>query len=480
MSATMPVTATKKVLRIGTLSTIGRVDPREAADTISGMVLAQVYEAPYELAGGTNVRPRLLEPLRAEKELQYSAAVRPGIRFSDGTPLTADFVARSLRGTKALMNKAVIEVAGDRVWFTLAAPNARFDLSLTQESCSIVLERGSELLGTGPFMFDEQPNGRGLQHQEKIRLVSNPHHSHAHAFGEVQFLAYPAERDGTPRKLVEALRRGEVDVTNALSMAELTTHQITGFAPTLQPGNSTGILFFNTERGVLASSAVRRAMTQAIDVHEIAVASFDRNPVAFIAPTLLPPMMERGVGIPENNPEEARRLLKGSEATRSRLTLLLPWAPRPYLPKPLQAASALQRQLGAVGVNTELVQPKTNEAFFNDLANGNYDLALAGWVADTPDPADFFEALLWSKMTGGAHHSNISRWTNAAMDAALARFRDQPTDENRREIHKLIREEAPLLPLTYGQSVVVHTRRIRNLSVSATGVLSLAGVTMSK
>lgn len=58
MSETVPVTATKKMLRIGTLSTIGRVDPREAADTISGMVLGQVYEAPYELAGGTNVRPR--------------------------------------------------------------------------------------------------------------------------------------------------------------------------------------------------------------------------------------------------------------------------------------------------------------------------------------------------------------------------------------------------------------------------------------
>lgn len=478
MSETVPVTTTRKVLRIGTLSTIGRSDPREAADTISGMVLGQVYEAPYELAGGTTVRPRLLEPLRAEKELQYSAAIRPGIHFSDGTPLTADLVARSLRATKALLNKAIIEVVGDRVWFTLSAPNARFDLALTQESCAVVLDRNGQLLGTGPFMFESQTNGRGLLQEEKIRLVRNPYYTNANAVDEVQFVAYPAEIDGTPRKLIEALRRGDVDVTNSITMAELATHQISGFAPALQPGNSTGILFFNTEHRVLASSAVRRAIAMAIDVHEIAVSSFDKNPVAFIAPTLLPPMMERSVGIPENNPDEARKLLKGSEATRGKLTLLVPWAPRPYLPKPLPVAIAVQRQLSAVGVNTELVQPKTNEAFFNDLATGNYDLALAGWVADTPDPADFFEALLWSKMTEGVNHSNLSRWRNAAMDAALARFRDQPTDENRRAIHKLIREEAPLLPLTYGQSVVMHSRRIRNLLVSATGVLSLAGVSM--
>jgi len=41
-----------------------------------------------------------------------------------------------------------------------------------------------------------------------------------------------------------------------------------------------------------------------------------------------------------------------------------------------------------------------------------------------------------------------------------------------------VREEAPLVPLIYGQSIVVHSRKVRNVSASATGVLSLAGVTM--
>ncbi len=63
--------------------------------------------------------------------------------------------------------------------------------------------------------------------------------------------------------------------------------------------------------------------------------------------------------------------------------------------------------------------------------------------------------------------------------AALMRFREAPTEENKREIHRLVREEAPLVPLIYGQSVVVHSRRMRNVTMSATGVLSLAGVTLS-
>jgi ABC-type oligopeptide transport system substrate-binding subunit len=149
------------------------------------------------------------------------------------------------------------------------------------------------------------------------------------------------------------------------------------------------------------------------------------------------------------------------------------------MPKPLPVAQAIRKQLAAVDITVDLLETKTSEEFFGDLTRGNYDMALAGWIADTPDPADFFEALLWSKMTEGEHHSNHSRWRNRAMDAALMRFRESPTEENKREIHRLVREEAPLVPLIYGQSVVLHARKLRNVGLSATGVLTLAGVTVS-
>jgi peptide/nickel transport system substrate-binding protein len=456
-----------------------KIDPREAVDNVSGMVLGQIFEAPYALdSGNTNVRPRLLEPLQPRGSLQYSATVRRGISFSDGTPLTADIVVRSLRGAKALANKAVVEAKGDQVWFTLTVANPRFDLFLTQGNCAIVHERGTELLGTGPFMFDGRADLRALQTAKSIRLVRNPHHANGDGADEVEFVVRPAEADGSPLTMVEAMRRGEIDVTNALTMRDVTVHQIPGVTPALQPGNSTGILFFNTERATLADSKIRRGIALALDVNEIASASFDRNPLAFVAPTLLPPMMGRSVGFPDKDRDQASRLITGSTVRLSRLTLLVPWAPRPYMPKPLPVATLIQKQLAEIGIGVDLRQPKTSEEFFNDLIRGNYDLALAGWIADTPDPADYYEALLWSKMTEGENHSNHSRWKSAAADAALMRFREKPTDENKRELDRLVREEAPLVPLIYGQSVVVHSRKIRNVSVSATGVLTLSSVTM--
>lgn len=471
--------AAARILRVGILSAIAKIDPREAIDNVSGMVLGQIFESPYALDSvETAVRPRLLEPLQKRGSLEYSAAVRRGIRFSDGTAMTAGIVARSLGGAKALANKATVEAKGDLVWFTLSVPNPRFDLCLTQGSCAIVLERGSELLGTGPFMFEGRPDALSLQSAKSIRLVRNSHHGDGNGVDEVLFVVRPAETDGSPRELVESLRQGEIDITNALTMRDLSAHQIAGMTPAMQPGNSTGILFFNTERALLVNATVRRAIALALDVNEIAAASFDRNPLAFLAPTLLPPMMGRSVGVPVKDREQARHMLEGNTIRLSRLSLLVPWAPRPYMPKPLPVATLLQKQLGEIGVTVDLHQPKTSEAFFDDLVRGNYDLALAGWIADTPDPADFYEALLWSKMAEGLNHSNHSRWRDPAADEALMRFREAPTEENKRQIDRLVREEAPLVPLIYGQSLVVHSRKIRNVSVSATGVLSLSSVTM--
>jgi ABC-type transport system substrate-binding protein len=466
-----------KSIRVGVLSGISVLDPREATDNISGLILGQIYEAPYTIsAGSTTVTPLLFaealkpEPGRGNRPV-YSAAVRPGVAFSDGTPLTAELVVRSLRSSKALSNKAEVEARGERVFFTLSGPNPRFELTLTQGNCAIVLEKNGQMLGTGPFMFPQRPVLRTLQSANAVVLQRNPH-ARMRYIDEVVFKVYPADKDGSPTALAEAFRKGEVDVTSALTLPEVSRYQLGSVQPSLQPGNSTGILFFNTTR--ISSAVVRRAVATAIDLHKIADCCFERNPIAFVATTLLPPMMGRVTGVPRQSPTEAKRLFEEAGAAKPRrLTLLVPWSPRPYMPKPLLVAQSIQRQLAAFDVQVDLVETTTAERFFGDLTAGHYDLALAGWIADTPDPADFFEALLWSRMAEGEHHSNHSHWKDGATDVALQRFRESPTEANRSEIFRIIHDQAPLLPLIYGQSVVVHTRKIRNVTVSSTGVISL-------
>lgn len=477
----MTVSSAVKIVRVGVVSSISKLDPRDSADHVSALVLAQIFDTPYVGdGGGSGATPCLFEPLKQESVdgLHYSAAVRSNVRFSEGTLLTADIAARALRGASVLAKRATIDVRGDRVWFTLAARNPRFEVTLAQSGCAIVLDKGLQIHGTGPFMFEQRPNLRLLQTAKSIRLVRNPHYQGKSLVDEVEFIVLPADADGSPRKIVEALRKGEIDLTTSLPVSDLSLHQLTGFSPIVKPANSTGMLFLNCERRLLRETSMRRGIAAALDIHEIASKSYDRNPMAFVAGSVLPPAMWRSTTPPSADRQEAARLIEASGGQGARLTLAVPWAPRPYLPRPMAAAEVVRAQLAVVGVDLSIVETKSSDDFMTTLAGGRFDLALAGWIADTTDPADFYEALLWSRSIGDENGSNNSRWNDPRTDEALARFRVQPSEENRQAIESIVRDEAPLVPLIYGQSTVIHARRLRNVTISPIGILSLNDISM--
>src|SRR5947199_8925959 len=96
---TSPISDQNRTLRIGVLAAVGTLDPRELGDTITGLVLGQIFEMAYRVTPSGAIEPHLFaEPLRQERsgaQPVYSAAVREGIVFSDGTPLTAEIAAAS-------------------------------------------------------------------------------------------------------------------------------------------------------------------------------------------------------------------------------------------------------------------------------------------------------------------------------------------------------------------------------------------------
>jgi ABC-type transport system substrate-binding protein len=481
LSATTAAAPAGTTVRVGLLTSINKLDPRDAVEAASGLVLSQLFETPYLAGPGqSEAQPLLFHALRREdaNTTAFSAAVQEGIRFSDGTPLTPELAARSLRGASVLAHKVTIDVRGDRLWFTLPAPNPRFDLTLTHNGCSILHDTAFQLHGTGPFMFERRPNLRLLQTSPTIRLVRNPHSRVTGGPDAIEFVVLPADENGSPSRVIEALRTGTIDVTTAVTSSEIAANQLLGMTPVTQTGISTALLYFNTERRLLASSDARRAIASAIDLLEIASRCYDRNPAAFVAADALPPSMGRPSAMRMGNGADAQRLVDSSGLRGARLTLIVPWAPRPYLTKPMAVAQAIQTQLAAVGIAVSLHQSHSSDEFFETLNAGRFDLALAGWIADTPDPADFYEALLWSKCLGGENHANNSRWNHAPTDAALLHFRTDPSESNRSAIQAIMTSEVPFVPLVYGHTTVVHSRRLRRVPISPVGLLRLAEIKM--
>lgn len=459
-----------KRLRVGIVARVHSLDPRQARDLVSTLAVQQIFETAYAVPRGDGAAPAVLftGPLQEEGGGRRSAAVRPGIVFSDGTPLTADLVAASLNKAEALREQARIEAVGDRVVFTLLKPNPRFDLALTLNHSAIVLEKGGKLLGTGAFVPGP---GNTL---ENVRLVRNPHYRARPAIDEVVFTIYPPNQDGRPEALIRAVEAGEVDFTTMLSRGDAADAR--GVRKAFQPSNSTASLYFNTERPELKAAETRRALAIAIDRIKVTEVSY-ANALAFAATSILPPMMGVSRDGISPDPEKAKAMLAQAPPPRpSRLRLLTVWAPRPYVPHPRPVAEAIGRQLAPLGIQLDIITPRNSDEFFRSCERGDYDMVLGGWVADTPDPADFLESNLHSSHIQspsagrGVGHINLARFRSAAMDEALRKFREDPTPENRSGVLQIVAREVPLLPLMYGPTVVVSAWRVRNVDVSPLGV----------
>ncbi len=460
-------------LRVGLITSPHHLDPRDAQDFVSAFVVAQVYETPYAPTTGTEAPEPMLcaEPLRLESSggdrPVYSAAVRRGVTFSDGTEVTADRVAESLADSRLFNEHAEAESRGDRVVFRLKRPNARFDLVLTQRYASVMLRRGSDLLGTGPYLPapDTRPG--------KVRLVKNPRFRQPVGIDELVFTTYPLDEDGQPRALIEALADGEVDFTNVLSREAM--GQVRGMRKWLEPGSSTAILYFNTEHEALRDARLRRALAMAVDRKAVAQTTYP-NPLTFTATSLLPPLMGRWQDGIAHDPAAARKLLAEPGVPRpDRLSLLLIYGPRPYLPNPWAAADAVARQIGELGIAVDVVQAPSSEQYYRAIARGEYDMVLAGWIADTPDPADFLEAVLSPEAVPSPRqpivvHANLARWANGEMTEALHHFRAESSDAARNAIRDLVTREAPLLPLLYGGTTYVYTPRLQDFEPNPLGV----------
>jgi ABC-type transport system substrate-binding protein len=457
---------------------VSTLDPREAQDFTSALAVMQVFESPFAqplsagTAGSAGGQPEPLlfhERLRRESSTGlpvYSAAVRAGIFFSDGTPLTARHVADSVLKAATLREQADVEVQGDRVVFRLKRPNARFDMALARRFCGVTLETGlapGTVLGTGPYMAGTK---------DGMRLVRNPYSRKPPAIDEIAFEVYPPDAQGRPAALLAALESGEVDFTNVLSREDIM--QLKNVRRWTEPGSSTAILYMNTERQALADPRVRKAIALSIDRLEIAK-MFYASALVFAATSLLPPMLARGNDGLNTDLAQARALLSQPGVRKpDRLSLLLIYGPRPYLPNPRRVGEHLTERIAQLGIQVDLVPTATTQDYYSRVKRGDYDLALAGWIADTLDPVDFLEATLNSesipsptrKITVGA---NLSRWHSAEAEDTLAHLRENPRDDLRAALLKRIGEEVPLFPLLYGATIYAHAWKLKNLVPSPLG-----------
>lgn len=476
------------VLRLAAADDVPTLDPALGYDTRSWFFEEHLFETLVAYDERAGLVPGLAEGWEASADgRRYRFMLRPGLVFSDGTPLTASDAVGSLErvldpqtrsqgaeyfrgvvGASEFARGAAPHVAGLRapdprvVEIELDVPDPLFLHKLALLFAAVVpAERARQLgddfttqpLGSGPFVLREWRRG------ERIVLARNPRYRDA----ERPYLDGIVQQLGVNPELSWLMfESGELDVTGippadfpavmrAPDQRALTIH-----ATALE----TMFVGLNCEMPPLDDRRVRQALNYAVNKADVIALLNGRGVEAHgIVPPNMPGYQIDLAGYPYA-PEKARALLAEAGLAGGFATEI--WTQG--TDTDLKIAQKLQQDLAKVGVQLAIKsvawasfldairQPKTVPVF--DL----------GWSADFPDPSNFLDVLFHS---GGAN--NHPFYANPAVDRLLEEARTVIDETARFRLdaaaERLIVADAPLIFLYHPITYVMHDPRVHGYQI---------------
>ena len=476
------------------------IDPAAAGDAASAAVIAQLFEGLTAIDGNLAPRPALAESWAfKDGNRTVDFTLRGGLAFSDGTPITADDVARSWfrvldPATPSPLAALLFDVVGarayasgastDRTTVGLHADGRVFEVRLTRPagdfpaiaaspSLAVVppgvgrdqaaLDPGSGFVASGGYVLASRT-------PTELRLTANDHY-----WGGTPALArVTLVSDLGGQSPVDLFGAGTLDWTPVGSDDASWIGYDQALGPQLRSAADLAVTYygFDTRRTPFDDARVRRAFAQAVDWRRV-VRLADGND-ALPATGMVPP------GIPGRS--DADFLPPFDPAAAKRLLADAGYADPAAFPAVTLVDSGTGYDAGIIDqLHANLGITVGYEAMdFGDFVSrlssvdGPRFWAL-GWVADYPSPNDFLGILL-----GGGQPNNYGGWTSAAFDAAIARAGGSEDPATVRaaydEAAAIVRDQVPVVPVAYGTSYALSRTGLLGAQTNGLGILRIAGM----
>jgi ABC-type transport system substrate-binding protein len=393
----------------------------------SNQAAFSVYDSLMKLTPEGTAEPYLAESMESpDNGLTWLLHLRPGVTFSDGTPLDANAVQvnvqRHIDKVSSPGNLYAKRIASMRavddltVEFKLGEAFGDFPLTFAQPITygalgmivsPAALERygadiGRNPVGAGPFKLVEWiPDSRlVLERNENYWQDGRPY------LDRLEFRPLP---DTESR--YASIENGDVDVVYGGYNQEL----VRGLAnPNLRvyygPGNAGEYLYFNFNRAPFDDRRMREALIRALDLNALSASQYSNRLVP--AKSLFTedsPFHTQAASDawPTYDPKRAKQLIEEYRASGGNPDFLF---------KTTQArvpfGEYIQAQLAAVGVNVQL-QFYDLAQFSSSVVQSN-DFQLTTWVGgfDSPFPGA-------TRLLHGTGNSNYGKYHNPQVDALL-------------------------------------------------------------
>ena len=484
-------------LTMGVGAVVSSLDPHYYNVGPNNAVAATIFDRMLETDVQARVHPGLLAGWRLLSPETWEFRLRPGVRFHDGTELTADDIAFTIARLPTIVNSPgsfttytrsirAVEVADPlTLRIRTAAPDPTLPVSLAriavlsrrlhENATTDDFNAGRAAIGTGPYrLVQHRPGDRLLlerneawwgerpawQRVEYRMITSDPARTAALLAGDVDII------DQVPTSDIARLRRdrgvvlSEVEsLRNAFIALDHSREERTPFV-TDHEGRPLA-------RNPLKDVRVRRALSPAIDREAIVERVMEGSATASVqfvgkgvfghVPDLPPPRPD---------PEAARRLLAEAGYPQGfRITL---HGPNDRYPNDGRTIQAIGQMWTRIGVRTEIeAMPFTT--FIGRAGKQEFSAWYASWGSSTGETSAALRSTLATyDRAKGMGAVNCGRYSNPEFDAkllaAMAEMDDGKREHMLQEATRFVMEDVPILPLLLFRNVWAMRRGLEHVA----------------
>lgn len=480
------------------------LDPAMTTGLTEANVQAELFEGLTRLDRDNQPQPALAERWDISPDGKtYTFHLRPGITWSDGTPITAhDFVYSWMRvidpavaspnaymmfiidGAEAFSKKqgsaedVGIKAPDDRtLQVRLKNPTAYF-LNLTSFHCYYpvpeALVRANPdtwaanaggFVGCGPFTLEK------WIHSSEITVKKNPAYWDA---GHVRsdYLDFPiSESQSTRLTLVES---GQANMMVEPPPAEQQRLESLGLYQ-VAPYLGTYYYVFNTQKAPFDDVRVRKAFALAMEREGLVkhiVRGRKEAAYAWVPPGMKNPatgqdFRKEGGNLQEENAEQAQQLLKEAgydESHQPEVTIL--FNTNEMHKAVAEAVQAMWKK--NLGVQVELTNQEA-KVYLASRTQGNYQVARASWVADYADPMTFLDVF--------ADEDNDAQYHNEAYLDRVRKAKEEKDPGLRmqymHQAEQILFDDCVLIPIYYTTQPFVVQPYVKGYHWSPLGLIDL-------
>lgn len=345
-------------------------------------------------------------------------------------------------------------------------------------------------LGNGPFMVSEWNEGVDLVY------VPNPHYWDAENI-HLTKITRKIVKEQNPR--AQALMAGEIDAAGISEPEWRSMLDSTGqFVYINEAGADVEFLMFQMNNEFLANKKVRQALSIAYDREKnIAEVGDDFGfPAYSVVPTVMHCGEELYIDITEGANEHIKTLIK--ENPDPKALLLDGLEELGYDRDPSVVDITIQtrgtgeyskedaewlKQLwkDTLGIDLKIELTEWN-IMWDNVRNGNYDIAVGGWTADVDDPSNLIDIFHTSPNTG-YYHGGKTGWSGPKAEEfnALVEKAMQTSDSHEKglvymEAEKILLDEAVIAPKYFGEQSTYRAEYVKGYYSNSFTYIDFKGV----